>query len=176
MAFSLVSTVDFIKSNGKASVGAVATVVGSGLKISNDMTQRQKNVATFFEQKSKALNQSLVREQRNQQGKMLVYKAKKSEKIYEPDALIALNNIDKLNNKEKQIQEVLCTTSYSTYKKQDGYDFNLSPTSDAPGSGPKFGSISSQYFHKNASNTFIEKSVQSLFLSFLNLIILLILA
>ena len=56
------SGMDFLKSNGKASLAAA--VIYSVLRISNDVIERQRNVATFFQLKNSALDQSLGREQK----------------------------------------------------------------------------------------------------------------
>lgn len=78
-------------------------------------------------------------------------------RISGPDALLALEDLNKANKKESTVQKTLCDTSYSDYTQQKGVKFDLTPKSDGTfGPGPKFGSISSQYLYKNRSNTFME--------------------
>ncbi len=157
MTSSFNSGIDFLKSNGKASLVPAVTAVGSGLRISNDVIERQRNVATFFQLKNSALDQSLAREQKNNHNKVEIYKARALGKISGPDALLALEDLNKANKKESTVQRTLCDTSYRDYTRQKGVKFNLTPKSEeTSGPGPKFGSIYSQYLYKNRSDTFIE--------------------
>lgn len=148
---------DFLKNHGKASLAAAATAIGSGLRISSDVIERQKNIAQYFDLKNTALDQSLKREQKNNQNKVEIYKARVLKKISGPDALLALEDLNNANKKEATVQRTLCDTSYPTYKKQKGLNINFPPKSDdISGPVPPFGSISSQYLYKNRLNTFME--------------------
>lgn len=149
---------DFLKSNGKASRAAAVTCVGSGLRISNDVIERQKNVAIFFQLKNSALDQSLAREQKNNHNKVEIYKARALGKFSGPDALLALEDLNKANKKESTVhREYSVILLIVIIHNQKGVKFNLTPKSEETSeTGPKFGSISSQYLYKNHSNTFME--------------------